>query len=274
VFASPHRIVQLFKVDGANYPNNTSIVPLAASICEVDEEAEDANPFQGKLDEVIYWLKQYVTVFSDHNFTAGELGDYLYDDIIRDAKPIDVKPTTVLTAQELLTTAHGFIRIKTSPAVFPTGSVRFYRTMSLTELKEMLKTEGQTTEPVLPAKDAEIRTLIRSPRKLGNHAGDYKQARSYFKVVGKAEDDKGHALLEFTLSVNFFKPSSVALPAAKSVFKTALVAKFGNTYQTSSKGEDLHGELPGLKSESRGLYSVGLSAAGAEKFLVSAPASR
>jgi hypothetical protein len=256
----PSRVVQLFKVDGKNYNNISKIRPLVTKVCS-------EPTFTGKETEVTYWLKQYVSVYTTDNFTYSELLDYLYDDIIREAKPIAITSSTVLTAQEMLTTEHGFKRIKTDPTVFPTGNIRFYRTMSLEELKNMLKTEGQTTEPTLPAKDAEIKTLIKSPRKLGNHVGDYKQARSYFKVVGKKEDDKGQALLQFTLSASFFRPSSVALPAAQSVFKEALVAKFGDEYQVSSRDQGLHDEIPGLKSESRGLYSVGLSAAAAEKFL-------
>lgn len=259
-WAIPKPTVQLFKVDGKNYPNVTKIAPLATTVCE-------SAPFTDKQAEVTYWLRQYVSIYPTQNFTSTELSDYLYDDIIRQAKPIAITAETALTTQELLTTEHGFKRIKANPTVFPTGNIWFYRTMSLGELKELLKTEGQTTDPTLPNKNDEIKALIRSPKKLGDHVGDYKQARSYFKMVGKPEDDRGQALLQFTLGADFFKPSSVALPAAKSIFKEALVAKFGGGYAQSSRDQGLHDDMPGLKSESRGLYSVGLSAAGAEKFL-------
>jgi hypothetical protein len=259
VSSGPGQIVQLFKVGLANYNNVSKVGPLAATVLG------DAT-FTGKDDAVKYWLRQYVSTYATKTFTSEELKDYLYDDIIREKKDISATPT--MGVQELLTTDAGFKRIKTGKQAFPTSAdVNFYRTMEVLELRKLLTDEGgDVTAAVLPAKGAEIKASIKNAKELGDHLGDYKQARSYFN--GKGKGNKGQALLEFTVnSSTFFNPSALAIPAAQSDFKKVLVDKFGDSYATSSRNEGTHADLPGLKSESRGVYSVGLSANGTVAFL-------
>jgi hypothetical protein len=202
-----------------------------------------------------YWLSQYVSSYPNKNFSEAELKDYLYDDIIREKRAINQGAQMGL--QELLTTAAGFSRLAQTTQPFQGGNLKFYRSMKLEELRGLL---NEPTLPVrsLPNENTQLIDRIRNgnPRALGNHVGDYKQAISY---------TEGEAIVEFTInSMVFFSPRNLALPKdGLGDLKTALERVFQTPqnppYQTSTASEGTNNNIPGLKSEQRGYYSVGLS---------------
>jgi hypothetical protein len=155
--------------------------------------------------------------------------------------------------------------------VFPTGQeIKFYRTMNLDRFAEMVGVDpaGRTPGVVvreLPNENTNIKTKITDSKKPGNHLGDFKQARSYFGNGNEAQ-----AMVEVRYDVStFFNPANLALPAAGlDDLKAVLAAKFpGRVYAVASAGEGLNAAVPGLKSENRGLYSVGLSAPAMRVFI-------
>ncbi len=258
--AGPASSVQRFKVKrvGAatkDYNNKAKVLPLIAEI-------QAAGTYPGKDANVKYWLEQYVTLYARKTFEPGELDDYLYDDIVRENKPIG--DPFVMGAQELLTSEQGLARLKNRVQPLPASTpLRFYRAMSLTELKDMLKDPAHPDEEVgLPQVGRELVGRL-NPAELGRHLGDYKQAKSYYNAAGPK------ALLEFTIksSTAFFKSDKLALPKSKKIFDDPLRAMFGGGHQEANSAEGLNDELPGLKSEKRGVYSVSLTTPAARVFL-------
>jgi hypothetical protein len=253
--------VQLFKVkteDGRQkeYNNKLKVQPLITQI-------QAAGTFMGKDDNVKYWLEQYVTMYPKKTFEAEELQDYLYDDIVRENKPIT--GDFEMSAQELLTTEAGLARLRNRVQARPPDTpLRFYRSMSLTELKSLLiKDPANPGEAVgLPQVGRQLVGRL-NPDELGRHLGDYKQAKSYYNGTGP------QALLEFTVksSTDFFKSDKLALPTSKKIFDETLRGMFGGGHTVANAAEGLNDTLPGLKSEKRGVYSVSLTKPAAKVFL-------
>jgi hypothetical protein len=158
-----------------------------------------------------------------------------------------------------MTTQAGLRRIRGAGAVqqaFPGGEeIKFYRTMNFNMFAEMVGVDvaGRTPRAVvreLPNENTNIKSRIADPTKPGNHFGDYKQARSYFGNGAEAQ-----VMVEFKYDV-------------LDDLKAVLAAKFPDrVYPVATAGEGQNADVPGLKPENRGLYSVGLSAAAMAVFI-------
>jgi hypothetical protein len=227
----------------------------------VKDMLED-NTFQGKGKEVAYWLHQYASSYgADDLFTVDELKVYLYDDIIREKRVIPTRgnPTPAMKTQELLTTKAGLKRIATGAQAFPINEeVRFYRGMSIGELKKLMGDATMSNEELPATGDKITKEVKANASSLGAHLGDYKQAKTYF------DGPDGGALLEFVVKTDLFKPGNIALTESDNTeIAKAVKAQYSESdYAKASGSEGKHDELPGLKSESRGPYSIGLSASG------------
>jgi hypothetical protein len=269
-------VAQLFAVDNVNYGNLDHLDTKKLTGKKLYEKVCEDATFTNQEDAVKARLKQYVSIYPDKDFTLALLKDYLQDDIFRQKIPLDAQAEW--TAQTLLTTQEGLKRIRGTAQVqqaFPAGEeIRFYRTMGFANFAEMLGVDpgGKTTRQVvrqLPYENTNIKDRISDTTKLGNHAGDYKQAWSYFGNANEAQ-----VFLEFKFDVStFFSPDNLALPKDGSDdLKTVLANKFKNRVyqQTTNQAEGTHANLPGIKSENRGLYSVGLSTPAMAKFIANA----
>jgi len=260
------RTVQLFKVGPTKY-SKPALGALVTAVCQNDK-------FSNKQAAVQERLSQYLSIYPDETFTMPSLIQYLYDDIFRQKIPLDPKKNW--TAQTLFTTAAGLKRM-TGPApkqVFPANEeIRFYRTMKFTKFAEMLGIApgGRSAEQLytyFPEEKQNIKRLIRDTTKLGKHAGDFKQALSYF---GNGAD--AQVMLEFTFDTNtFFNPANLALPAAGvDDLRTVLTNKFSDSvFPTANPHEGTHKDMPGVKSEARGVYSIGLSPTAMGVFITNA----
>lgn len=267
-----HGVAQLFKVDDVVFSNKGHLESKKIGDKKLYDKVCEDKTFSNKAEDVKDRLTQYLSIYPDEAFTLASLKVYLYDDIFRLKIPID--PKRNWTGQALLTTAPGLKRVLGTGGkkqAFPKNEkIRFYRTMKFADFAEMLGVDpsGRTAVQVvrdLPLEGATIKTRIRDTSKLGNHAGDYKQARSYFGNSNEAQ-----ALLEFTFDAAiFFSPDNLALPReGMDDLKAVLAAQFPNrVYQEASAAEGTHGDRPGIKSEERGLYSIGLSTPAMAKFI-------